>query len=208
MTDKVNFEVTRKVVERIPLLESEPKTLGELFRQADSKYKNPKALNYKSGDKWLSISSEEMIERAENIALGLYSLGIRKGDRVAILSANSPNWTLTDAGCQMIGIVDVPIYTTLAPNSVKYILNDAGVRIRFLQDKEAYERIKQVLGECPSLEKRGFFNLKAPKLEDSLLLSELETLGKNLKDSQPELMKELERNVQPSDLATLIYTSG
>ncbi len=109
-----------------------------------------------------------MIERAENIALGLYSLGIRKGDRVAILSANSPNWTLTDAGCQMIGIVDVPIYTTLAPNSVKYILNDAGVRILFLQDQEAYERIKQVLGECPSLEKIVFFNLKAPKLEDSL----------------------------------------
>lgn len=194
--------------ERIPLFEAEPKTLGELFRQADSKHQNPKALNYKSGNEWASISSKQMIELAENISLGLYSLGIRKGDRVAILSSNSPNWTLTDAGCQMIGIVDVPIYTTLAPSSVKYILNDAGVRILFLQDKPSYERIEQVLSECKSLEKIVFFDEAATTLKNSMLFSELEALGKKLKANQPELIKELESLVQPNDTATLIYTSG
>jgi long-chain acyl-CoA synthetase len=208
MMDKIGFQNKRKGVERIPLFESEPKTLGELFYQAASKYKNPTALNYKSGGKWIPISSEQMLERAENIALGLYGLGLRKGDRVAILSANSPDWTLTDAGCQMIGIIDVPIYTTLAPGTVKYILCDAGVRILFLQNGEAYERIKEVVKECPSVEKIVFFDSKAQKLENSLFISELEAFGKNLKTSQPDLLRDLEEAVQADNLATLIYTSG
>jgi len=208
MTGNIGFETRRKRVERIPLLESEPRTIGELFRQAASKYKNPTALNYKLGDKWVPISSEQMLERAENIALGLYELGLRKGDRIAILSANSPDWTLTDAGCQMIGIIDVPIYTTLASESVKYILNDAGVRILFLQNGEAYERIKEVLNECPSVEKIVFFDSRAQKLESSLFISELETFGKNLKTAQPDLLRDLEEAVRSDDLATLIYTSG
>ena len=93
-------------------------TLAELFLQAAEKHNRADALNFKKDGEWQAISSDEMISRAENIALGLYSLGLRKGDRAAILAANSPEWTLTDAGCQFGGLIDVPIYTTLAPNSI------------------------------------------------------------------------------------------
>src|SRR5688500_11140507 len=105
-----------------------PSTLPDLFRQAGGKHDLPDALNYKHGDEWKSISSKEMISRIENIALGLYALGFRRGDKAAILASNSPEWTLSDAGCQFAGIVDVPIYTTLAPPSVRYILLDSEPR--------------------------------------------------------------------------------
>jgi len=125
---------------RVPLFADEPQTIAELFTQAIEKHPHNDVLNYKKNDRWQSISSMEMLARIENIALGLYSLGLRKGDRAALLAANSPEWTLTDAGCQFAGIVDVPVYTTLAPNAVEYIINDSGAQIFFLQNKECLER--------------------------------------------------------------------
>src|SRR5438445_13744527 len=79
---------------------AEPATLRELFLRSAAEFNLPDALNYKQEGAWKKISSVQMVERAANIALGLYSLGLRKGDRVAILEANSHVLTLADAGCQ------------------------------------------------------------------------------------------------------------
>ncbi|MCS6873675.1 MAG: long-chain fatty acid--CoA ligase [Pyrinomonadaceae bacterium] len=195
-------------VERIPLFEGEPKTLGELFRQAVEKHQKSDALNYKCDGQWKKISSSEMIFRAESIALGLYSLGLQKGDRIAILAPNSPDWTLTDAACQLVGIIDVPIYTTLAPQYVKYILNDAGVRVLFLQNKDFYERVAKILPECSTVERLVFFDKSEIEVENSFSILDLEEKGKSLKENNPQLLKTLESNVGADDVATLIYTSG
>src|SRR5215471_9099500 len=98
----------------IPLFPDEPKTLPELFLQAASRHDRPDALSYKRDGEWRRISSTKLLERIGNVALGLYSLGLRKGDRVAILASNSPELTIADAACQFAGLIDVPIYPTLA----------------------------------------------------------------------------------------------
>lgn len=194
---------------RIPLFADEPRTLGELFQKAAAKHTRPDALNYKKNKKWNPISSDEMISRAENIALGLYSLGLRKDDKAAILAANSPEWTLTDAGCQLAGIVDVPIYTTLAANSVQYIIKDSGAKVFFLETVECYEHLKEIFADCPTLEKIVFFDAdKTENIEKALPLEDLEKAGEMLKNEKPELLKELSEAVKPDDIATLIYTSG
>ncbi|MGI8786855.1 MAG: AMP-dependent synthetase/ligase [Pyrinomonadaceae bacterium] len=210
MTRDLQSAVRRRqsVVKRVPLYADEPRTLAELFMQAAKKYNRADALNYKKDGEWKRISSDEMISRAENIALGLYSLRIRKGDRVALLAANSPEWTLTDAGCQFAGIVDAPIYTTLAPNAVQYIINDAGAKILFLENAECYERLREILSECPTLERTIFFNSTNEKIENTMSLVELENAGAKLKSENPNLIKELINAVAPNDIATLIYTSG
>ncbi len=195
-------------VRRIPLLPNEPQTLAELFRQNAEKHPRTDTLNFKKDGEWHSISSEEVIERAENIALGLYSIGVRKGDRIALLAANSPEWTLTDAGCQFAGIIDVPIYTTLADNSVCYITNDAGARVFFLEDKKNFERIGGIFPECKTIEKLIFFNADGIEEENAMSLAELEISGAKLKKEQPELLKEIAQAIEPNDVATLIYTSG
>jgi len=193
---------------RITLYSDEPKTLAELFIKAVEKHRRSDALNFKKDGEWKAISSDEMIARAEHIALGLYSLGLRKGDRVALLAANSPEWTLTDAGCQFAGVIDAPVYTTLAPNAVQYIIKDAGARILFLQNIEYYKRFREVLAECPTLERIIFFDSTDIEVENALSLVELETAGAKLKAENPELIKELTGAIAPSDVATLIYTSG
>jgi long-chain acyl-CoA synthetase len=193
---------------RIPLYADEPKTLPELFIKAAETHNRADALNFKKDGEWKRISSLEMIARAERTALGLYALGLRKGDRIALLAANSPEWTLTDAGCQFAGVIDAPIYTTLAPNAVEYIIKDAGARVLFLENAESYERLKVILPKCPTLEKIVFFDSTAAEIENSMSLSELETTGAKLKEANPNLIKDLTEAVAPQDVATLIYTSG
>ncbi len=207
MTIEVNNEI-RRAVQRIPLLSDEPRTLAELFVKSAEKYNLAGALNCKKDGEWKPISSTEMISRAENIALGLYSLGLRKGERAAILAANSPDWTLADAGCQLAGVVDVPIYTTLAPHSICYIIKDSGAKIFFLQDRETFDRINEILPECVALEKLIFFDSANVEAENAMSLEELERAGEKLKAENPELIKDLTRASEPNDVATLIYTSG
>ncbi|HTK37518.1 MAG TPA: long-chain fatty acid--CoA ligase [Pyrinomonadaceae bacterium] len=190
------------------LFPDEPLTLAALFSQAAAKCDRPDALNFKCDAKWQNISSREMIARAENIALGLYSLGLRKGDRVAILAENSPEWTLADAGSQFAGIIDVPIYTTLAPASIQYILNDSGARLFFIQNSDVYERLHDILGGCSLIEKLVVFDTGGINDENAILLSDLENLGIKLRSENPDLIAELSSAIQPNDVATLIYTSG
>lgn len=207
MQSEVNEQFIRRTM-RIPLYENEPQTLAELFYFAGKKHPRPNALNYKSEGEWQAISSEELIERSENIALGLYSLGVRSGDRAAILAGNSPEWTLADAGCQLAGIIDVPIYTTLAPASVKYILNDSEAKILFIQNREIFERIAEIVPECPTLEKTIVFDANEAASENILTLENLEKFGANLKAENPELIEKSVSAAKPQDVATLIYTSG
>lgn len=191
----------------MPLSKDEPQTIGKLFLSAAAHRSRPDALNYKHNNQWQPISSQEMIERAGNIALGLVSLGINKEDRVAILAANSPEWTLTDAGCQFAGVVDVPIYTTLAPEAVAYILRDSGSRLLFVDSQEAYDRISVAIADCPELERVIFFDAKAAG-KNSSSLDDLIDKGKRLRSKSPDLLSQLTEAVEPDDIATLIYTSG
>ncbi len=198
----------KQTVKRSPLYADEPKTLAELFLKAAENHNRADALNFKKEGEWKRISSDEMIARAERIALGLYSIGVKKGDRIALLAANSPEWTLTDAGCQFAGIIDAPVYTTLAPGAVEYIIKDAGAKVFFLQNAECFERLKNILSECPTLEKIIFFDYENVEAENAMSLEELERAGAELKAENPALIKNLINAVEPSDVATLIYTSG
>lgn len=189
-----------------PLLPDEPATIAELFIKAAAKYEKPGALNYKKAGEWHRISSAEVVERAEAIALGLHSLGLSPGDKAAILAPNSPDWTLADAGCQFCGVIDVPIYTTLSPESIRYILNDSSSRILFVDTLAAYHRIASIIPECPMLERIVFFD--DSKNGGDLTLAELEELGRDHARTNPGGGGGLRDAVNHDDIATLIYTSG
>lgn len=185
-----------------------PTTIADLFLYSAAKFDRSDALSYKDGSEWRTISSQEVIDRSQKIALGLRSLGISKGDRVAILSANSPEWTLADAGCQFGGVIDVPIYTTLACDAVEYILKDSAAKAIFVQDGPTYERIRSAIDANPSLETVVFFEGPEPNGVNSLTLDELERRGETLRAEQPGLIDELIDSTAAGDVATLIYTSG
>jgi long-chain acyl-CoA synthetase len=190
---------------RTPLFANEPSTLGRLFVDSAEKHRKPDAFNYKSFFGWEKISSEEAVTRAGNIALGLCLLGLSKSDRAAIIANNSPNWSLVDAGCQIAGVIDVPIYTTLSLDSIAYILNDSESRVLFVGDEALLSHIDRSLQDCSSIEK---VVLMQGEKKGVLSLAELERLGGGLRDTKPSLLEELLTASEPTDPATLIYTSG
>ncbi|MFI5207057.1 MAG: AMP-binding protein, partial [Gemmatimonadales bacterium] len=102
-------------------------TLTKLFFDAVAEHGHKSAaLRYKAGGQWHDISHAELERRVRHFALALRRLGVRRGDRVAILSENRPEWAVADFACLCIGTTDVPIYPTLPSGQIRYILNDAG----------------------------------------------------------------------------------
>jgi long-chain acyl-CoA synthetase len=179
----------------------EPATLVDVFNGISRKHKRPDTLNYKSDGRWVSISSDELLARAKRIAAGLHAIGVRRGDRVALLSESRVEWTLSDAGSIFAGTIDVPIYATLMPPQVRYILNDSGACVLFLPNREKFIELKDVLGECPQVKHVIFFEDGG----EGMTLAQLEEKGREL---EPDYIDRSVVQTQPDDLATIIYTSG
>lgn len=193
---------------RQPASADEPVTLVDVFTHVARKHKRPDTLNYKSGGSWRSVSSEEMVQRARSIAAGLHAIGAGPGERVAILSESRVEWTLTDAGSIFAGTIDVPIYPTLTPPQVRYILNDSGASVLFLQNREKFDELKDALGECPQIKHVVFFDPQGITSGEGLTLAQLEEKGRELEQREPGHVDRTVANTKPDDLATIIYTSG
>ena len=184
-----------------------PGTLNQLFFDAVTKFNRPDALQVKTGGAYKPISHKEVAERVRHAARGLSYLGVRRGDRVAILSENRPEWAIADFACLTAGMTDVPIYPTLPSDQIGYILKDSGASAIFVSNKEQAEKIREIRSTLPALKSViGFDDI--PGLTN-LSIAELEkhgTQGEN-KDTIRTYQEDA-LTTKPDDLATLIYTSG
>ncbi|MDX6447416.1 MAG: long-chain acyl-CoA synthetase [Blastocatellia bacterium] len=198
----------RSAPERPPLSADEPRTLVEVYERAVRLHPKPDTLNYKSKGAWHPVSGQDMLTRARRIALGLYSLGVRRGDRVALLSESRVEWVLADQGCVFSGAVSVPVYPTLTPSQVEYILKDCGARMLFVSTSAKLAEVEAVVRECTAIEDVVILDEDGASGGNVLSLAALERRGLALESEQPELSNELARSSRPEDLATIIYTSG
>jgi long-chain acyl-CoA synthetase len=195
-------------INRVTANTGDPTTLVEVFQKVARTHKRPDTINYKKNGVWVPVSSDELLTRAQHVAAGLYSLGLRYGDRLALLSDSRVEWTLTDAGCIFAGIVDVPIYPTLTPSQVCYIINDSGATCLVLANREQYDDLREILSQTPNIKQIIIFDEAGVTSNDGLTLSQLEARGAALEKEQPQLITELAQRTTPGDLATIIYTSG
>lgn len=156
----------------------------------------------KEDGKWVKYSIEQYIEAASNISYAFLKLGVKKGDKIATITQNRPEWNFLDMGILQIGAVHVPIYPTISESDYKYILKHAEVKYVFVAGKELLQKIKHILPEIPSI--KGLYTFK--HIEEVKHLSELIDLGKQ--NPVPEKLDEIKASVNSDDIATLIYTSG
>ncbi|HEX6625557.1 MAG TPA: long-chain fatty acid--CoA ligase [Pyrinomonadaceae bacterium] len=186
-----------------------PSTIPGMCLSALRHYAKPDAVNLKSGGEWLHISGEDFIRRIRAVALGLSALGVRKGDRVALLSENRPDWSVADLAILSLGAVNVPIYTTQAPEQVRYILEDSGARVLFVSGKKVYRHARPGVEPVAGLEHVVFFDTKAEgERAGAMSLMELEQQGAEIDRLSPETFERALNEVRADDLATIIYTSG
>src|SRR5256885_5246662 len=158
---------------------------------------------------WTDISSKQLRENVVTLAQHLQAWGIEKGDRIAILSENRPEWAITDFAALSIGAVDVPIYATLIAEQTAGILKDSGARVLFLSNNEQYRKFVSIQ-EQTAVEKVVIFDPIETEPDKSWVPT---TAWEEIFSGSPALdrtnsWEQLARSIQPDDLATIIYTSG
>ncbi|HXD33641.1 MAG TPA: long-chain fatty acid--CoA ligase [Pyrinomonadaceae bacterium] len=184
-------------------------SVPSLCLTAALKHNKQDALNNKVSGEWVNISATAFVERVRHVALGLASLGIRAGDRVALLSENRPEWSITDLAILSLGAVNVPIYTTQAVDQVEFILSDSGARAMFVSGKKVYRHAAKALENLSMPLKLIFFDEDATEgIAQAITLSELERKGAERAREHGHDFDEMLNAVHADDLATIIYTSG
>ncbi|MTI88342.1 MAG: long-chain fatty acid--CoA ligase [Balneolaceae bacterium] len=191
-------------------------TLTELFKNIAHKYqgKQKAAFHYKPSPdvEYTPIYWDQVIDDVYSIAAYLMEKGIERGDRVGILSENRYEWAAVDLAIQLIGGINVSLYTTLPPGQCEYILQDSGAKLFFVSTTIQLKKAVQVFDNCDELEEVIAFD--RPRLEELLdnnyvrMFDEILTEGGKHQEEDREQIKKQSLTVKPEEVATLIYTSG
>jgi len=178
--------------------------LFDIVEQQSREAPNAIMLAAKENGQWRSYSSKEVWETAQKLAGGLLSVGIANAvlepdqqEKIAIISPNRPEWMITDIGVQLTGAVLTPIYPTISPSEIAFVLDQAGVQILFVANTEIYERYKDAFTNVISLKKIYSFDA----IEGVANWQEL--IGKNAQPDPAVIAR-----IKPETLVTIIYTSG
>ncbi len=158
-----------------------------------------KAYGYKQNNKWVYFSTDEIIEMANKVSLGLLNLGVKPGDKIAlVVYKNRPEWVIMDIGMQQIGAINVPVYPTISSDEYEYIFNDSSVKYCFVGDGDLYDKVKAAQSKVTSLKDIYTFD----KRDGLKFWKDIFAEG-----DLTEVRKIMD-NTKPEDLATIIYTSG
>ncbi|WMN07954.1 long-chain fatty acid--CoA ligase [Marivirga arenosa] len=156
--------------------------------------------SYKYDGRWKNYSTDDVINIVNAVSRGFLKLGLKKDDKVGIVSSNRPEWNFIDLALQQIGAVSVPMYPTITPKDYKFIFEDSGLKYVFAEDQELYDKVKKASQGLSFVENIYSFE----NLNNIPHWSELRESGEN--DTTD--LEEYKKAVTPEDLVTLIYTSG
>jgi len=182
----------------------EPTRTFDLLDRYLKLFPNADALAAKHDGKWIKYNAKEYNDYARWFALGLLELGFKKGDKIASITNNRPEWNFTDMGMAMIGVIHVPVYTSLNATEYKYILEHSDAKMVILSDTKLYDNIKPV---CDQINKVKFiftFN----KTDHSRHWMEVVEKGKQCKPENLGKLEKIKNEIKPDDPVSLIYTSG
>ncbi len=179
-------------------------TVNDVLRRATESNSDAVLMAQEGPSSWSPVSSSDLYGRVRALADVLEQWGVGKGDRVALLSENRWEWLVTDFAALAIGGVDVPLYPTLTPEQIGYMLRDSGAKVAVVSTAEQYQKLSQA-GELPDLE---HVIVMDPGHNEGA-----ESFANLMKDAKAKQGRDAAfddrlKAVRPEDLSTLIYTSG
>ncbi len=181
-------------------------TLSQLFLNTCRTYHKSDILSSKREGRYVPISTAEFESRVRSLSAGFREIGLRPGEKVVIFSGNRPEWIMTDFAVLCAGGVTVPIYTSLMPEQVKYIINDSDARIVVCSNRELWLKVEAVRAELPQVRTFVMIDEEAPS--GVMTLGEIAGRGKAADEARPGDFDERATAVGPDDVASIIYTSG
>jgi long-chain acyl-CoA synthetase len=184
-------------------------TLNDIFFTAVERNLDRMML-YRENGQWLPISSREFSCSVARLARTLHEWGIRRSDRVAILSENRPEWPIADIASLLLGAVTVPLYTTLTADQIAFLLNDSACRIIVLSSVQHLRKILSILPQTKIekivvMDAVEFTGDLAAHAAQCVTMNQITTQGAETLDSEIERTA---HTIGPDDLATIVYTSG
>jgi len=189
-------------------MQQEPRTLNDIFSVTAS-MERPAIMKYKSGDEWRDVTVAEFRDSVRGLACALHEMGVKAGDRVAILSENRPEWTISDFGILAASAVSVPVYPTLLGWQIEYILNDAGTVAVICSNQEQLDKILEIASHVPCLRNIIVCDPPGKPAPGVHLFRDVVETGKKWEATHGRNWFEQSlASRQPDDLATLVYTSG
>jgi len=167
-------------------------------------YPRADAVCGKYDNQWIPFSTGEFARKSELLALGLMAIGMKKGDRVATVSGNRPEWSFVDMALAMSGAVHVPVYPTISEEEYRYIFAHAETRYIFVSDDKLYKKLSPMIGHISGLEQVFTFNQVkgAPNIES------LYELGRENEHILSPLLAQMKQSLGEEEMVTMIYTSG
>ena len=186
-----------------------PSTLPELLLESARQHRKSEAFKFKRNGQWINVSTDEFLLRVEEIALALLALGVKPGDRIAILSENRIEWAATDYAGLCIGAVIVPIYPTLAATQVELLLQDSEPAVAFVSTAELFQKLWSTRRPLSLRSVICFDNMPRPVSDTRIMpMDALYEIGRRSMYDHPGEFYRNVCEVQPDDVATIIYTSG
>jgi long-chain acyl-CoA synthetase len=169
----------------------------ELFDKED-------ALSFKVNGKWIMYSTKDYIDHSYNFSYGLLALGIKSGDKIITVSNNRPEWNFADLGMAMIGVVHVPVFTSLNSAEYEHIMTHSGAKMIIISDARLLRIVKPAAEKCSLQDNLFSFD----EIKDVKNWKEIIEQGKQNSEKFREEVEKIKAGINPGDFATLIYTSG
>ena len=179
-------------------------TIDELLRESVRKHAGRPAVVGKVDGEYVPLTYAELDAKARQFGSGLAALGVKRGDTVGLISENRPEWAIVDLGTLAIGAVNVPVFTTLPPPQIEYIMRDSGAEWLVVSDAKQLEKSQAVRVGLPHLR---LIAMDGASDEGVVSLAEVMALGEQNPLSE-EAWEALDRELGPDSLATIVYTSG
>lgn len=181
-------------------------TLSQLFLNTIKSYPKDDLLLFKKEGKYVPISTEEFADRVKCFSLGLRDLGLEAGDKLIVLSHNRPEWVISDMANLCLGGITVPIYTSLIPEQIKYIIDDSDAKIVVVSDQGQWQKIEAIKSELTKV--TSYITCLSEAPEGVLTFAQVLERGRKMDKQNPGLFEKMALEVKPDAVASIIYTSG
>lgn len=176
----------------------------DILEHSLKNHPRPDAVCGKYDNKWVPFSTEQFARQSELLAMGLMALGLKKGDRVATVSGNRPEWSFVDMALAMTGAVHVPVYPTISDDEYSYIFNHSETRYIFVSDDKLFKKLSPMIGQIANLEQIFTFN----NVAGATNIEYLYNLGKENEQDLSYPLHQLKLSIGEDEMVTMIYTSG
>ena len=184
------------------------RTIPEMFYNTVEIMSDRAVLHDRGEGGWLGITYRELKDRVESFAYGMASLGVKKGDKIAILSTNSSKWAISDYAIAGLGAVSVTIYPTLTSSQMKYIIKHSDTKFILTENREQTQKVMEFMDSLPELLGVIVMDDSLKERDNIFHFSRIIEEGRGFREKADFDFKERALRVEPDDLLTLVYTSG